>query len=62
MLPPGWAKLSPDAKKIAYMRDGVSLHRKGYKGASAYRTWIYDIDSGEHNIDREQARPARSAQ
>ena len=37
--------LSPDGKKVLFVREGVEWWRKGYKGTQAPQIWLYDRDS-----------------
>lgn len=38
-------QLSPDGKKLLFVREGHSWWRKGYKGSQAAQIWMYDRDS-----------------
>ncbi|MEE8105189.1 MAG: DPP IV N-terminal domain-containing protein, partial [Planctomycetota bacterium] len=40
-----YARLSPDGKKVAIIREGVATWRKGYRGARASQIWIHDLET-----------------
>ncbi len=37
--------LSPDGRKLLFVREGTQWWRKGYTGSQAPRIWLYDLDS-----------------
>lgn len=37
--------LSPDGRKLLFVREGTQWWRKGYKGSQAPQIWLYDMDS-----------------
>ena len=39
--------VSPDGKRILFVRDGVAWWRKGYRGSQAASVWMHDTESGE---------------
>ncbi|MBD3236283.1 MAG: hypothetical protein GF330_06255 [Candidatus Eisenbacteria bacterium] len=47
LLPTGArvARLSPDGRRLAYMRGGSSWWRRGYEGNARWRIWVSDLDS-----------------
>ena len=49
------ASISPDGKKILFVREGERWWRKGYTGARSAQVWLYDVESGEYEklLDRE---------
>ena len=38
--------LSPDGRRLAFVREGVNWARKGYRGSQAGQVWIHDRDTG----------------
>lgn len=38
-------QISPDGKKILFVREGVETYRKGYNGSQASQVWLYDLES-----------------
>jgi len=41
----GSAQISPDGKKILFVRGGTHLYRKNYSGSAASQLWLYDCES-----------------
>ena len=39
--------LSPDGRKLLFVREGTQWWRKGYKGTQSSQIWLYDIDKKE---------------
>ncbi|MBX7103245.1 MAG: DPP IV N-terminal domain-containing protein [Gemmataceae bacterium] len=39
--------LSPDGRKLLFVREGTQWWRKGYHGSQAAQVWMYDLDSGK---------------
>lgn len=37
--------LSPDGKKLLFVREGENWWRKGYKGSRVSQIWLYDLDA-----------------
>lgn len=37
--------LSPDGRKLLFVREGTQWWRKGYKGSQATQIWLYDLDA-----------------
>lgn len=37
----------PDGSQVLFVREGVSVYRKGYYGSQAAQIWIWDKESGE---------------
>ncbi len=42
------ASVSPDGKKILYVRDGVHWWRRHYRGSESAQVWLYDIEDKDH--------------
>ena len=42
--------LSPDATKIAFIREGTPWWRKGYRGAQAGQLWVYDTSKASTTV------------
>lgn len=38
------ARLSPDGKKILFVREGVETYRKSYSGSQASQIWLYNLE------------------
>ncbi|MCA8984421.1 MAG: PD40 domain-containing protein [Planctomycetaceae bacterium] len=41
-------KLSPDGRKVLFVRGGERWWRKGYRGARSAQIWLYDRDGGTY--------------
>ncbi|MFM7131801.1 MAG: DPP IV N-terminal domain-containing protein [bacterium] len=39
--------LSPDGRRVLFVREGTQWWRKGYKGSQASQIWLYDLDKKE---------------
>jgi Tol biopolymer transport system component/C-terminal processing protease CtpA/Prc len=42
----GWGAVSPDGRRVAFTRGGMPWWRKGYRGPTASRIWIRDLETG----------------
>lgn len=54
------AAVSPDGKKILFIREGNNLYRKGYTGSKAAQIWLYDIDEATFTLQLKQPTDCRT--
>ena len=52
--------LSPDATKIAFIREGTPWWRKGYRGAQAGQLWVYDSSKESYHCVIKEDSECRS--
>ena len=38
--------MSPDGRRVLFVREGTDLYRKGYRGSKAAQIWMYDLEDG----------------